>query len=55
MDGEWCFSPDDETITDAQGNINNIMDTRNYLNDNRNVIKDLTNYFLGQEQDSNQN
>jgi 5'-AMP-activated protein kinase regulatory beta subunit len=30
VDGEWCFSPDDEITTDDKGNLNNVIDTRNY-------------------------
>ena len=28
VDGEWRFSPDDDTSPDEKGNINNIIDTR---------------------------
>ena len=30
VDNEWCFSPDDDIIHDENGNINNVIDTRNY-------------------------
>lgn len=30
MDGEWKYSPAENTCTDENGNINNIMDTSNY-------------------------
>lgn len=46
VDGEWCFSPDDDTITDGKGNVNNIIDTRNYLNDGENLVSQLKNYFV---------
>ncbi len=46
VDGEWCFSPDDDTVTDSIGNVNNIIDTRNYLNDNIKMITGIKNFFL---------
>jgi hypothetical protein len=30
VDGEWRFSPEDPTIPDANGNINNYIDTTNF-------------------------
>ena len=30
VDGEWKYSPAENTCTDENGNINNIMDTSNY-------------------------
>jgi len=52
VDGEWCFSPDDETFNDDRGNVNNIIDTRHYLSETKNVIQDITTYILGNvEQD----
>lgn len=30
VDGEWKYSPAENTCTDENGNINNIMDTTNY-------------------------
>ncbi len=55
MDGEWCFSPDDDTITDGKGNVNNIIDTRNYLNDGENLVSQLKNYFVtNNEKNKNQ-
>lgn len=30
VDGEWKFSPDDQTVADENGNINNIIDTSQY-------------------------
>jgi 5'-AMP-activated protein kinase regulatory beta subunit len=30
VDGEWRFSPEDPSIPDANGNINNYIDTTNF-------------------------
>ena len=30
MDGEWRFSPEDPSVPDANGNINNYIDTTNF-------------------------
>lgn len=30
MDGEWRFSPEDPSIPDANGNINNFIDTTGF-------------------------
>jgi hypothetical protein len=30
VDGEWRFSPEDPIIPDANGNINNFIDTTNF-------------------------
>lgn len=30
VDGEWRFSPDDQTSPDEDGNINNVIDTNQY-------------------------
>ena len=48
MDGEWCFSPDEQTVTDIDGNVNNFIDTRNYLAE-KSVIYEFTNFFYGQD------
>lgn len=37
VDGEWRFSPEDPTKPDAQGNINNYIDTTNYKALSKNV------------------
>lgn len=31
VDGEWRFSPDDQTSPDEEGNINNVIDTNQYV------------------------
>jgi hypothetical protein len=38
VDGEWRFSPEDPTKPDAQGNINNFIDTSNYQGLSKNVM-----------------
>ena len=30
VDGEWRFSPDQPTLADAQGNVNNLLDLTNF-------------------------
>jgi hypothetical protein len=37
VDGEWRFSPEDPSMPDANGNINNYIDTTNFypLMDNK--------------------
>lgn len=30
VDGEWKYSPEDQTYTDTNNNINNIIDLNNY-------------------------
>lgn len=37
VDGEWRFSPEDPTKPDAQGNINNYIDTTSYKALSKNV------------------
>jgi hypothetical protein len=38
VDEEWRFAPDQETIADAAGNINNVIDLTNFEDDSEVVI-----------------
>ena len=38
VDGDWRLSPEDPTKPDAQGNINNYIDTSNYKGLSKNVL-----------------
>lgn len=42
VDGDWRFSPDDPTIADEHGNINNVIDTTKIENKAKDLMDSST-------------